>query len=307
MTNNNLFRKTALDTVSNPEQLDQHIRVTRPFAWVILVAIVSFVLGVGIWAFTGNISSGTDIAGIVFASDGVSVANAASSGLVVDVLVSENEKVDKGDVMVVIPDEAILAQIKTVKAEYDAASGDAKTALGTTLDALKYQYVINSFVSANKSGTVNSIPTVGDAIMEGQQVTVNYSEESMSGSKELIAYVPYSIAQGFKIGGDVQISPINYPREEYGFMLGKITSVGTNLVTQESVVRSMGTTKYVSSLGLTPDCVEVRIRPNVDSATKSGFEWSNSKGGQNVSIDIGTICNIKVVSEAMHPINMFIK
>ena len=31
MAENKLFRKTALETVSNPEQLDQHIRVTRPF------------------------------------------------------------------------------------------------------------------------------------------------------------------------------------------------------------------------------------------------------------------------------------
>ena len=49
MAENKLFRKTALETVSNPEQLDQHIRVTRPFSWVILVAIISFVIGVGIW------------------------------------------------------------------------------------------------------------------------------------------------------------------------------------------------------------------------------------------------------------------
>ena len=129
----------------------------------------------------------------------------------------------------------------------------------------------------------------------------------MSGSKELIAYVPYTTAQSFKIGGDVQISPSNYPREEYGYMLGKITSIGTNLVTEESIQRTMGTTKYISSLGISGSCVEVRIRPNVDSSTKSGFEWSNSKGGQNVSADIGTICKIKVVSEAVHPINLFIK
>lgn len=306
MAENKLFRKTALETVSNPEQLDQHIRVTRPFSWVILVAIISFAIGVGIWAFTGNISSGTDINGIIFASDGVSVANAVSSGIVSDVLVSENEQVDKGDVMVVIPDEELLNQIKTVKAQYDAAGG-VNSSLSTTLDALKYQYIINSFVSASKSGTVNSIPAVGDAIAEGQQVTVNYSEESMSGSKELIAYVPYTIAQNFKVGGDVQISPSNYPREEYGYMLGKITSIGTNLVTEESIQRTMGTTKYISSLGISGPCVEVRIRPNVDSSTKSGFEWSNSKGGQNVSVDIGTICKVKVVSEAVHPINLFIK
>lgn len=307
MANNNLFRKTALDSVENPEQLDQHIRVTKPFSWVILSAILSFVVGVGIWAVTGDISSGIDIGGIVFSSDGISVANAVSAGIVSDVLVAENDQVDKGDVMVVIPDAELFTQISEVKAQYDAASGEAKSLLGTTLDALKYQYIINSFVTANKSGSINSVPAVGDSIAEGQQVTVNYSEGSMAGSKEIIAYVPYSVAQNFKIGGEVQISPTNYPREEFGYMLGKITSIGSTFVTEQSIQRTMGTTKYISSLGITQDCVEVRMRPNVDSSTKSGFEWSNSKGGQNVEIDIGTVCAVKVVSEAVRPYKLFIK
>lgn len=304
MEDKKLFREQAMDTVSNPEQLDQHIKVTRPFAWVILTAIVALVIGVGIWAFTGNVASGTDIKGVIFSSEGIIVANALNSGTVGDVLVKGGDTVEKGDTLVVIPDEGLLENIKIKKAEYDAATGKEKESLKTTLNSLRYQYIMNSFISATKSGTINSVPAVGDTITEGDQVAVNFSEATMSGATEIIAYVPYSIASGFKVGAEVQISPTNAPREEYGYMLGKITSVGTTIVTEESIIRTMGSTKYVSSLDIEPNSIEVRIRPNVDSSTKSGFEWSNSKGGQNVTTEIGMTCNIKVMTKAVHPINL---
>lgn len=295
MAENKLFRETALETVSSPEQLDQHIRVTKPLSWVILTAIIALVLGAGVWAFTGNVSSGTDIAGVIFAADGVSITNAPSAGVVCDVLVSESDLVNKGDIIAVIPDSEILAQLKSVGSENS-----------TVRDALRYQYIINSFVTVNKSGSISSVPSVGDTIAEGQQVAVNYSEEATSGSKDLIAYVPYSVANGFKVGQEVQISPSNYPREEYGYMQGKITSIGDSLVTSDSIQRTMGTTKYISALGVTDGCVEIRVRLNVDSSTKSGYEWSNSKGASLISVDNGTLCNVKVVGEAMRPIDLII-
>ncbi len=304
MEDKKLFRDQAMETVSNPEQLDQHIKVTRPFSWVILTAIVALVIGVGIWAFTGNVSSGTDIKGVIFSSEGIIVANALNSGTVVDVLVQGGDMVEKGDTLVVIPDEELLQRIKIKKAEYDAASGSAKESIKTTLNSLRYQYIMNSFISATKAGTINSVPAVGEAITEGDQVAVNFSEATMSGATEIIAYVPYSIASGFKVGAEVQISPSNAPREEYGYMFGKITNVGTTIVTEESIIRTMGSTKYVSSLDIEPNSIEVRIRPNVDSSTKSGFEWSNSKGGQNVTIEMGMTCNIKVVTREVRPINL---
>lgn len=305
--NNKLFRKKALDTISNPEQLDQHIRVTKPFSWIILIAIIGFIIGVGIWAFTGNLSRGIDLTGVIFSSDGVVFTKAVSSGTVTDVLAEENEFLEKGEGIVFIPDEELLAQIEAVKKEYDLASGEMKNTLGKTLDALKSQYAINSFITAGKTGYISSVPEIGSVVTEGQEIIVSYSEERMSGDKDILSYVPYSVAQNLKIGMDVQISPNNYPREKYGYILGKIVDVGHNTVTEASIRKSMGTTKYISALGVSGDCVEVRITISVDSSTKSGFEWSNSSGAENAEVNIGDICSIKVITDALRPINLFIK
>ena len=88
-------------------------------------------------------------------------------------------------------------------------------------------------------------------------------------------------------------------------MIGTVSRIGTSTITEESIVSAMGTKKYITALDLTGDCVEVRIRINVDTNTKSGFEWSNSKGA-NLAVDVGTVCNVKFVTEAKHPIDLLI-
>ena len=295
MAGNGLFRKEALDTVSNPEQLDQHVRITRPYVWVLISAITVMAIFVGIWAFTGNMSSGTDATGVVFPADSVMISTAASQGTVTDVLVKENSRVEKGDVLAVIPNVELLKQIASLKSGGNSAA----------LDALKYQYIASSFVTADKSGTITGITSLNAPVQAGDQVAINVSDQSTSNSKEILAYVPFSVAMNFKVGMPAQVTPSNVKREEYGYMVGTVTRIGTSTVTEESIMEAMGTKKYIAALGLTPDCVEVRIRLNVDSSTKSGFEWSNSKGA-NVSVDVGSICTIKFVTESKRPIDLLI-
>ncbi|MBR1779727.1 MAG: biotin/lipoyl-binding protein [Clostridia bacterium] len=295
MEQNGLFRKEALDTVSNPEQLDQHVRITRPYIWILISAITVMAIFVGIWAFTGDMSSGVDSVGVVFPADSVMISNAMSSGTVTDVLVKENTQVEKGDVLAVIPNISLLQQIASLRSAGDSAA----------LNALKYQYITSSFIVADKAGTINGIASLNSSVQEGDQVAINVSDKSNSNSKEILAYVPFSTAINFKVGMQAQVTPANVKREEYGYMIGTVTRIGTSTVTEESILASMGTKKYISALGLTADCVEIRIRLNVDSATKSGFEWSNSKGG-TVSVDVGTICTVKFVTESKRPIDLLI-
>ena len=48
MAENDIFRKQALDTVSNPEQLDQHVRITKPSVWIIVIGILLILLAIAI-------------------------------------------------------------------------------------------------------------------------------------------------------------------------------------------------------------------------------------------------------------------
>ena len=245
MTGNGLFRKEALDTVSNPEQLDQHVRITRPYIWVLISAITVMAIFVGIWAFTGDISSGTDATGVVFPADSVMISNSKNAGTVTDVLVKENSRVEKGDVLAVIPNIDLLQQIASLRSSGNTAA----------LDALKYQYIASSFITVDKPGTITGITSLNASVQSGDQVAINISDQSNSNSKEILAYVPFSVAMNFKVGMQAQVTPSNVKREEYGYMLGTITRIGTSTVTEESIMKAMGTTKYIAALGLTADSV----------------------------------------------------
>lgn len=50
-----IFRKKSLENITNPDHLDDYINVSRSSVWMILAAIIVFLLGVGIWCVFGKI------------------------------------------------------------------------------------------------------------------------------------------------------------------------------------------------------------------------------------------------------------
>jgi len=53
--NNGIFRKSSLERVESPEQLNDYIHCVTPSVWVVLGAIMALLIGVLIWAVFGRI------------------------------------------------------------------------------------------------------------------------------------------------------------------------------------------------------------------------------------------------------------
>lgn len=62
--NKQLFRKTSIDRVSSPEQLNDYVRVAGPGIWMVLGAIIILLIGVGIWGVFGHLDTTLQTAGI---------------------------------------------------------------------------------------------------------------------------------------------------------------------------------------------------------------------------------------------------
>ncbi len=58
--NTKLFRKSSIDRVNSPEQLNEYIRVTNPGVWLVLAAIVVLLVGVLIWSIWGAVETTVD-------------------------------------------------------------------------------------------------------------------------------------------------------------------------------------------------------------------------------------------------------
>jgi hypothetical protein len=61
---NNIFKKSSMERINSPEQLNDYIRVTNPSVWVVLAAIILLLAGVFIWGFFGSLSSSLKLTGV---------------------------------------------------------------------------------------------------------------------------------------------------------------------------------------------------------------------------------------------------
>jgi len=77
--NTNLFRKSSIDRVNSPEQLNDYIRVANPSVWILLASIVFLLIGVVIWGVFGTVETKVDTTVVV--QNGNAVAFVSSDNL----------------------------------------------------------------------------------------------------------------------------------------------------------------------------------------------------------------------------------
>ncbi|MDO4414017.1 MAG: hypothetical protein Q4C20_02960 [Erysipelotrichaceae bacterium] len=60
MSNNEkkpLFRKKALDRISNPDQLTDYLHVAAPSVWLVMLAVIAMLTGVLAWSSIGTLKT----------------------------------------------------------------------------------------------------------------------------------------------------------------------------------------------------------------------------------------------------------
>ena len=60
----NLFKKSSVDQISSPEQLNDYIKVSNPAVWMILAAIVILLASALVWGFFGSMATTVSLKGI---------------------------------------------------------------------------------------------------------------------------------------------------------------------------------------------------------------------------------------------------
>jgi len=298
-----LFSKSALDHLSTPEQLNQQTKIVKPFYWLGISAFVLLIASIIIWGFYGNINSTINLQGIVFPKSGVTNIVTGYSGMVQDVLYQIGDSVKKGDIIAVIPDENLLNQIDDVKFKLERASSSKKNKLKKQLEELYTDYEQHSIIRSTQDGIIQNIISVGQVLGTGDDVANILVNSQYSNNRQVVAYVPLKVAKRLQIGMEAQICPSYVSREEYGYMKGYISSIGEIPVTDSSLERYYGSIEYVSDILPSESCVEILIAVQVDETSANFFQWSNKKGN-DLSVEVGTICNIQTIIQSNPPIHL---
>lgn len=263
----NLYRKSSIEKLSNPEQLDHMITVTSPMSWIALLGVVIIVVSVIIWSITGTLPTTLTVNGIVANPESVCAYFSEQSGTVTKLLKKPGDSVKKDDGILIIKSN----------------DGSEHT------------------IKANNDGKITDYLVEMDASVYSGEEIARYTP-AVSQDQVVVCYVPLSAAAQLEKDMKVLLYPSSVDSQKYGHMEAWVESVGEYAVTTSNMWYVTGADNLMADqfLGEGP-VISVVCRIKTDSSTASGFYWT-SKNGNRLSVSNGTFVSAKIVTEECAPI-----
>ena len=132
-----IFRKVALERLSNPEQLDQLLQVTTAKDWLALLGLFSVLLAVIIWAAIGQIQTKAAGQGVLVRSGTVLNVVTVGSGLVTSVYVKAGDRVKPNQLLAKVAEPNEMEKVRLAKEALDEALRNRELSATLHVDALE--------------------------------------------------------------------------------------------------------------------------------------------------------------------------
>ncbi|MDL2237979.1 hypothetical protein LJC56_09155, partial [Christensenellaceae bacterium OttesenSCG-928-K19] len=227
-----LFRNESLESVSSPAKLDEYIKITHPGIWVTVLGCIALLVAVIVWLATGMIPETITVKGVVFPKSGTTSIVAPAGGMINDLRIEVGDSIFPHQIVAVIPQTNIVAQIEEETAKENPDED--------TITALQHNYETYSVLRSEIYGTVLSVLPLNSIVGESEPIAVIARSTSGSSEYSVTCYVDADTARRLRTGMEVQVSPSFAPREEYGYMYGRITSIGAYPITYSEAVEATG-------------------------------------------------------------------
>ena len=266
-----LYRKSSLDKLSNPEQLDRMIRISSPLSWLALIAVLLIVVATVVWSILGTLPTTETVNGMIVAPDNVNAVYSETGGLLEKYCVDIGKEVKSGDKI----------------AELKQTDGTVKT------------------IVADRDGVLSAYSLeIGTPVLAGTEVARITPKNS--GDQVIVCYVPLAYAQKFEEGMKVLVYPTSVDSQKYGHMEAEIISVEEYATNTNSLAYVLGSGNLVAEqFAANGPIVSIVCKLKTDKDTKSGFYWS-SDSAKNLTVSNGTIMSAKIVVDECAPITKLI-
>lgn len=268
-----LYRKTALEKISSPEQLDKALTVTSPMSWLALIAVTVMIIVTIIWSIVGTIPVTVTTKGIVASPVSTNAVFAKESGKVDAVLVSPGTPLSVG----------------TPVLQYRTGSGEVRTIL------------------SDHTGTVTDIRIQeGDEIKSGSPVVRFSPDLPTNGNQVVVCYVKYSDANKIKRGMDANVFLSAFDSQTYGHMKARVICIDSYASDESEIAYVTGQSGNRVASGFQENGAVVAVTCELypdspENRTASGFWWSNAKGAK-VPVENFAEVSAKIITEEVAPI-----
>lgn len=265
-----LYRKSALEKLSSPEQLNKVLTITSPLSWLALLGVTAIVAVSVIWSIFGSIPVMVTGPGVVASPASTNAVYMEETGTAVTVTVREGSWIHSGDT---------ILSYKTADQEVHELLSD-------------------------QDGKVAGVQVnTGDRINQGSEVIRISPYLADSQTSVVVCYV--KLAQAKKITKNldkVQITMDGAASQTYGHMWGRVVNVDSHAATASGMECVLGTgNNMVNSLSKGDPVAAVTIVLYPDENSRNGFEWSNVKG-MELEVSNGSPVNVRIPVETMKPI-----
>ena len=309
MMHQQLFRKTSLETLESPEQLDRLLTVISWRSWIALAGAVTLLAAIAVWGFAGSLPVNVYGQGILISSGGIQTIVATEDGQISDIRVGTGDYIEKGEVVARLQQPEILNEIQFLEAQLRSllAAGAEEgqplvRELKEKLDALRDQLSLATRIVSPYSGKVVEVKVKrGEYIPRGTQViTVEQAGEQLN-TLEAVLYVSPDDGKRIHPGMEVKLEAASISKETYGYLLGRVTRVNEFPSTFQGMVNVIGNEDLARTLAGSGAPIEVRVHLIPDPGTESGFKWSSSDGPP-VAIQSGTLVRGIITVEKSPPL-----
>lgn len=161
-----------------------------------------------------------------------------------------------------------LARESIVSSPYDGRVVELRVKLGEIVERGSSLFTVIPSNLANATGNI------------GEQLTA-------------IVYVPSGEGKQIKPGMRVALSPSVAPREEFGFLIGKVRWVAEVPATPEGMAYTLKNKQLVQTLSNNAAPIEIAVDLEKDASTPSGYQWSSSRG-PDLRLNDGTLARADI-------------
>lgn len=262
-----LYRKSALERMSNPEQLDMVLKVTSPKSWIALVGITLIVVVTIVWSIVGTIPETITAKGVVSAVVGSNSVYTEDAGKVVSLRVREGDEVHLGD------------------------------------PVMTYRNSSNEIVEvySDQVGIVSDLVVKKDDEFTPGKDVIRVSPIAQD-SQIVVCYVPLAKAKKIERGMQVNITLDSLDSNSYGNMVARVINIDAYATPKAGISSVIGSDNNLeSTFNKDGAVVAVACELYPSSDTASGYYWSNAKGA-SVDVQNGSLVTAKIVTDEVAPI-----
>jgi len=261
-----LYRKSALEKISSPEQLDKALTITSPFSWIVLIGIAVAVVASIVWSILGTIPVTVSAQGIVAPKVGTNAVYAADSGTVVSVSARAGSELHIGDEL----------------CRYRTSGNEIRTVYSDQVGEVSDVLVENGMPINPGSEIVRVAPKT-----ENHQVAV--------------CYVPLSQVAKLERGMTVQVYLDGVDSQSKGHMTARITNIDAYAANNTGMASVLGADNNLIAVFQQYGAVVAVACEFYPGSTVSGYYWTNEKGG-DVAVPNGALISAKITTQEVAPI-----